>query len=287
MTGLQVEHTHDALAAAEFSGVPGGPSFWQRVRKSPLHDCPVRDEILRQYLAIEADSSVLELGPGSGFTAFCMSRTVRSLTLVDIAQQTIADLQEQLSDQPNVRCVHADTTRPGFAESLNEKFDVAFGLDVFEYVPEPVACLRNLTASLREGGRLFLTFPNFAPPAGDGVTYFSELSELEAALRAAGLSDWRIFTVKLNPYAQRIYQVFHEWPLSIYRKLRGGQNGQPQVYEATWAFQNRGKLRRYRAVMHFYWEIIIGLLRLGGAPFTARPVTDGILNRQLVLIGRR
>ena len=37
--------------------------------KAPLHDFPIRDEILYQYLPLARDMDVLEVGPGSGVTA--------------------------------------------------------------------------------------------------------------------------------------------------------------------------------------------------------------------------
>lgn len=283
MTDIQVDDKAVKTARVRSAG----PSFWERVRRSPLHDYPVRDRILEQYAGLEPGSAVLELGPGSGYTAFRLSSRMDKIAVVDIARHTIADLEEQLGPLVNVRCIHADTAQPGFASRLGEQFDVVYALDVFEYVPRPAACAANLVAALRPGGLLFLTFPNFAPPEGDGVTHFSDPGDLDQLLHDAGLREWKVFSVRLNRYAQAIFRAFHEFPLSLYRRLRSGQKGLPQTYEATWAFQNRTKLRRYRALLHFYWEIMDLLLAFGGPAFVPRPMTDGILSKQLVVVGRK
>src|SRR5258708_36464084 len=79
---------------------------WQRpafrpsdIFKAPLHDFPIRDEILYQYLPLSPDMDVLEVGPGSGVTAFRVARRLRSLTLLDIAAANIAHLRGTLGDQ--------------------------------------------------------------------------------------------------------------------------------------------------------------------------------------------
>jgi SAM-dependent methyltransferase len=291
MTDIQVENRplepFVSGQRGKGAGAVGGPSFWRRVWKSPLHDYPVRDRILKQYLRLAPRSSVLELGPGSGFTAFCMSCRMQNVTLVDIASHTIEDLREQLGSLGNVYCIHGDTTQPGFGDDLAGRFDVAYGMDVFEFIPKPAECVKNLVKTLRPGGQLFLTFPNFGPPKCHGVTYFYEREDLDRILRDAGLREWSVFSVRLNSYAQRIFGIFHEWPLSIYRKLRTEPKGVPQTYEATWAFANRGRLRRYRGLLHLYWEFIDLLIALGGPAFVLRSTTDGIISRQLVIVGRK
>ena len=62
------------------------PGFrWADVLASPLHDFPIRDEILFQCMPPAPGSDVLEVGPGAGFTAFRLARRVGHITLVDVA----------------------------------------------------------------------------------------------------------------------------------------------------------------------------------------------------------
>lgn len=261
------------------------PSFrWSDLWKAPLHDLPIRDEILYQFLPLSPDMDVLEIGPGSGFTAFRLARQVRKLTLVDVAEPTVAELQRQLRELSNVQFFCADLSHPALAERLRQEFDTVFGLDVFEYVVNPGVCLRNLAEVLRPGGTLLLTYPNVPPPVGDGVTYFPRLAELERLLEKAGFRDWIVFAIRLRPFAAGTYGLLHETPLALYRRFRSGSSGtRPQTYEATWAFQNRERMLPFKVLLHVWWAVLEGAIRLGGNPFQAEPATDGILGRQLVI----
>jgi len=257
-------------------------------RDAPLHDFPIRDEILFQYLAILPGTDVLEVGPGPGFTAFTLAPQLKQMTLVDVAPLAVEELRQTLGHLPNIRLVSADIAASDLVEQLGAKFDFAFGLDMFEYVKDPGACLTNLASVLRCGGQLLLTFPNVPPPAGDGVTWFTDLAELEGLLRDAGFGRWRIFSVYPRWFPATVYAVMHEWPLQIYRRFRAwDKRARPQVYEATWAFQNRRRIGRFKAVVHLYWALLGWVMRLGGDVFAAEPVDEQPLGRQLVVRATR
>jgi SAM-dependent methyltransferase len=261
------------------------PSFrLSDIWKAPLNDFPIRDEILYQYLPLSTGMDVLEIGPGSGFTAFRLARQLRSLTLLDVAAQSLAVVRKQLGPLANVRCVCADPTRPGLAAELKQEFDAAFALDVFEYLVDPATCLRNLAQVLRPNGELFLTYPNVPPPAGDGVTYFSHASNLADLLLQTGFRHSEIFAVRRRPFPQWVYMAVHEHPLHVYRWLRNGNpNGHPQTYEASWVFNHLEKLQRYKVPLHLFWLLLARVMRLGGDVFAPEHVSDGILGRQLVI----
>ncbi len=53
------------------------PSRLSDIWKSPLTDLPIRDELLFQYLPLSPSMDVLEVGPGTGFTAFRLARSLR------------------------------------------------------------------------------------------------------------------------------------------------------------------------------------------------------------------
>jgi SAM-dependent methyltransferase len=277
-----------ASGTVSFATRRGRPPFrWADVFKAPLHDYPIRDEILFQHLAFEPSSRILEVGPGSGFTAFRLAPHVRHITLLDVSKRAIDELRHELHDTPNLDFVCADITAPALASRLQRRFDTAFALDMFEYVQDPAACLRNLAAVLRPGGQLLLTFPNVPPPLGDGVTWFTDLSDLERMVAAAGFGRWEIFAVRPGRFAATVYGALHEWPLRAYRRLRARHTQtRPQIYEATWAFQHRGRLARAKGGLHVYWALIDAALQLGGNVFVAEPVREP-LGRQLVIRATR
>ncbi len=276
--------TQDHLADAKQR-----PSFrWSDIWKAPLHDFPIRDEILYQYLPLSNAMDILEVGPGSGYTAYRLAGKVRHLTLLEVAPDVVNELRFHLGSVFNLSCVCADIAKPGLAEKLGRDFDAVLGLDVFEYIVDPGMCLRNLAAVLRPGGHLLLTYPNLPPPAGDGVTYFSTLGELEELLLEAGFRHWEIFSVRLRPHAATVYGLLHEWPLRLYRAMRrGGRGARPQTYDATWAFQHRQNLLGFKVPLHLFWVLVAAGLRLGGEVFKDEPIQEGILGRQLVIRARR
>ena len=261
------------------------PSFrWSDIWRAPLHDFPIRDEILYQYLPLSAGMDVLEIGPGSGFTAFRLARQVRSLTLVDVAVEVVTDLDRQLSFLNNVSTVCADVSQPGLAKRLDWRFDAAYALDVFEYLKNPGICLSNLAEVIRPGGSLLISYPNVPPPEGDGVTFFSNVAALDGLIKNAGFCRWETFAVRLRPWAAKTYRGLHEWPLRSYRWLHHQErDGQPQTYEATWAFRHRRKLLPYKIPLHFLWATLDLTIKAGGGVFGVEPIVESILGRQLVI----
>lgn len=258
---------------------------WSDLGNAPMHDFPVRDEILYQYLPMTPEMNILEIGPGSGFTAFCLSPRVRQLTLMDVAEEPIQDLKRKLEPLGNVRFAQGDAGAANFRSPEGHKFDLVFGLDVFEYVKDARTCLANLASVLRPGGQLFLTYPNSGTGVGDGVNYFARGEDIEELLSFAGFRCWRVFAVRPTRYSAFVYKVMHEWPLHLYRKLRRANvESLPQTYEATWAFRFGRKLERYKVLLHGYWAILAAILRLGGDFFVAEPVSSNdIVGKQLVI----
>ena len=264
---------------------PSPPFSPDDLFSAPLHDFPIRDEILYAYFSLSPEMDILEIGPGSGFTAFRLARQVRSVTLVDVAEECLAELRNSSRQSANIHYVCADISQPGLAEKVGRRFDGVYGLDVFEYVLDPVTCLRNLAEVLKPGAELLLSYPNLPPPVGDGVNYFSRRAELESLLKKAGFQRWDVFSVRLGTYARFIYLPLHEWPLRLYRHLRGGNRGNlPQTYERTWAFRQRRKMNRYRLPLNSFWLLLERAMRAGGNVFRAEPVADDV--RGLVLVVR-
>jgi SAM-dependent methyltransferase len=265
------------------------PSFrWSDIWKAPLHDFPIRDEILYQYLPLSSDMEVLEIGPGSGFTAFRVSRRVRNLILVDVTAANVDQLWQRLKQVRNVRVVQGDVCAPGLAQAVGAEFDAIVGLEVFEYLEDPKSCLKNLARLLRPGGRLLLEFPNYPPPKNPGVTCFRTRGELGNLLRAAGFEKWEMYALRLKPYAHFLFRQFHERALRAYRRWRN-RNGleRAMTYENTWAFKNEGRLEPYRYLLHLAWAFLMAGTRLGGDCFERRLLGEEILNHDILLLARR
>jgi SAM-dependent methyltransferase len=287
-------NTVRSAAAAQAGSLPWRmerrqlPSFrFSDLWNAPIHDFPIRDEILYQCLILSKTMSVLEIGPGSGFTAFRMSREVHDSTLVDLSEQSIGQLEQKLKALGNLSFVAADICNPNLAERVGRKFDVAFALAVFDVVPDPAACLKNLSATLKPGGRLLLQFPNYPPPKGRAPRWFVHRSEIDQMLCEADFDSWEVFALKLSPLSAFIFEYFHETPIRLLRRLRRPvRNADPTKYETTWAYQRRQRLQPMKFWMHSLWSFLLGIVHLEGECFRLNPLRDDVLSNNLLILAK-
>src|SRR5882762_2890297 len=94
------------------------PSFvWTLRGAAPVHDFPIRDEILFQFTPPISGGKYLEIGAGSGYTAYCLARQADHLTIADYAEVTLADLRGKLGAIPNIGFAQADLSKPNLARS--------------------------------------------------------------------------------------------------------------------------------------------------------------------------
>jgi SAM-dependent methyltransferase len=270
-------------------GIDRRPSFrWSDIWKAPLHDLPIRDEILYQYLSLTGEMEVLEIGPGTGFTAFRLSRQVKYLALLDIAQGTIERLKASLAGLPNIGFFCADACAPGLCERIGRRFDAAYALEVFEYVPDPGQCLANMAGLLRQGGTLLLNWPNYCTSRTKGVSHIRTMAELEGLLRQAGFASWEVYALRLRPHARVLFRELHERPLRLYRRLRGHPDAQSaQTFDQTWTYQSGRRLEPYRYFLHAVWMLLFAGFRLGGDCFERVAIKDGNLDGNLLVLARR
>jgi SAM-dependent methyltransferase len=268
---------------------PLRPGFrWADISQAPLHDLPMRDEIIFQYLPLSSDMSVLEVGPGVGFTAFRLAPKVRQMTLLDVTPESISQLRRNLADVPNVQTVCADACSPNLPALFAGPFDVVISLDMFEYlVGEPGACLKNFASVLAPGGRLLLQWPNYPVHVTKAATYIRTRPELDEIVGRAGFKRWTVHALRLRPYANLLYRELHERPLALYRRLRSHHGvDSPQTFDQTWTFQRGRQLERYKWLIHLAWVGLLSAMRLGGDCFECHPVNDG-LDGNLLLIAQR
>ncbi len=230
----------------------------------------------------------LEIGPGSGIAAHWLAPWLGRLTLVECSAPATEFLRRQLAHRTNVDFVTDDLSRPGWSERWQARwraqgraqenwgFDWIYALDVFEYVRDPGQALRNLAAVLR--GELFLSFPNQAPPRGDGVTWFERRSEFEALLRQSGLRS-EIQILRPRFWMRTLYALGHELPLRLLRA--GRRQTQAQRYDETWAWRQAQQIGFGKWGLHAAWSTLDLLLRMGGTGWEAQPAPEALLGYQV------
>ena len=97
----------------------------------------------------------------------------------------------ELQHLENAEFVCADLAKPDVPDLIAKRFDVVYGLDVFEYVPNPEVCLQNLARILQPGGMMLLSYPNVPPPRGDGVTWFEQKQDARRAAQRCWIRPLR------------------------------------------------------------------------------------------------
>jgi SAM-dependent methyltransferase len=276
---------------ARSANARGSSSISSRVSdlwRAPLTDLPVRDELIRQYIPLSPEMEVLEIGPGSGFPAYRMARVVASLTLLEVAAGNAAILQQRFAAVPNVEVVLGDLCGKGLGEKRPCTYDAAIAVEVFEYLSDPCTALHNLAAMLRPGGLFFMQFPNYENRALP--TFYRTRHALEVQLRAAGFASWKIYSLRLSPWSQRLFHWLHELPLHLYRARQRSQKQRPQCpqrYDETWAFRHSGRLEAFKLPINLYWAAIMILMRLGGDVFRRIECGDEILGKNLFVVANR
>jgi len=255
---------------------------------APLSDLPIRDELIYQYLPTSHAMELLEIGPGTGFTAFYLSRMVKNMTIVDVAPENISRLGRVLGSIRNVNLVCADLCTPGLATNLKRQFDIVEVIEVFEFLPDPAIALQNMGAVLRPGGQLFLQFPNYKPPRSHGVTYFERWADLRSLLQAAGFKNCEVYSLHLRPFADFSFRNMHERPLNFYRRIRRRERpSRPQTFDNVWTFRHGTRLQKYRCPIHMIWLMLMGACRLGGDCFMRTRLSEDIMDRNLLVIAQR
>lgn len=159
---------------------------------APLSDLPIRDEVIDQYIPLSPQMELLEVGPGCGFETFRLARSVKQLTVLDVAAGNIARLKKIFAARKNVSLVCADVCCPNLGSEIATRFDAIVAIEVFEYLADPAAALSNLAQMLRPGGALYLQFPNY--PGRPGTYFCSARAESKtfggSRLRALGVAHF-------------------------------------------------------------------------------------------------
>ncbi len=122
---------------------------WQRFPWSALRD---RETAAIRRLLGRLDSlDVLDLGCGAGFhTRLLLDLGARHVTAVDLSPAMLAELPGE-----SVTPVQADAETVAF----DTPFPVIVSAGLLEFVPDPVAVLKNARRGVSPGGRLILLVP--------------------------------------------------------------------------------------------------------------------------------
>ncbi|MBM9616861.1 methyltransferase domain-containing protein [Desulfobulbus rhabdoformis] len=120
------------------------------------HDQAVRRGSVLEIMQPQTGEKFLEVGCGGGFYAYEVARCVGPtgrMCAIDYSADQIATAERNCVDMEWVEC------RVGEASELpyeNDTFDTVYGIQVFEYIEQLDAALREVRRVLRPGGRCFI-----------------------------------------------------------------------------------------------------------------------------------
>ena len=117
---------------------------------------------------------VLDFGCGAGWQAIALARTGAAAVVgIDTNLRTLATARAlALSENVENRVSFAPTLTP----ETRGTFDVVISQNAFEHFDDPEGVLRTMTAALRPGGRILITFgPPWFAPSGSHMHFFTRL----------------------------------------------------------------------------------------------------------------
>ncbi len=125
------------------------------------HDMVVRRTSMMDVLNLRSGENVLEFGCGGGFYAYEAAQFVGStgrVSAVDISEDQVSAARERCKEFEYVDFQVANIQNMPFNDN---QFDVAFGVQVLEYVSEPDQAISEVRRVLRTGGRIAILSTNW------------------------------------------------------------------------------------------------------------------------------
>lgn len=158
-------------------------------------------ELILSNINLSKDDSVIEIGLGTGFETFVLSKRTREVVGIDISEPLIEFLNKSLR-LDNAMFYAMDATKEPPGEFL-DAFDKCLCLDVLEHVEDPKGLLSFIQKILKQGGVLGMTFPINRV---HGRNYFTK-EDIYELFRGIDLSaDIRI--VKQNRFGSLISKIY-------------------------------------------------------------------------------
>ena len=120
------------------------------------------NKILFKNIKIRKKQSVLDIGCGSGFTSYQLSKLVGingNVKAVDISRPLLDLFNKKYGYRKNLSCVRKDLQKTCFESNLYDHAISRFGVMFFEY---PLQAFTNIYKSLKSNGSLtFVCWTNF------------------------------------------------------------------------------------------------------------------------------
>jgi len=150
----------------------------------------MRDEAL-EWLAIQPDDRVLDVGCGTGFATEGLLRYTDDVHGLDQSRHQMEKAFEKFGTHDRVRFYRGDAERLPFA---NDSFDVIWSSGSIEYWPNPVAALKEFRRVVKPGHRVLVVGPDYPNSSlfqhlADAIMLFYDEEEAQRMFEEAGFVD--------------------------------------------------------------------------------------------------
>ncbi|NKE37498.1 methyltransferase domain-containing protein [Natronococcus sp. JC468] len=153
----------------------------------------MRGEAL-ELLELEPDSTVLDVGCGTGFATEGLLEHVDEVYALDQSEHQLEQAYAKFGKRaPPVQFHRGDAERLPFA---TDTFDVVWSSGSIEYWPNPILALREFRRVLKPGGQVLVVGPNYpdnpiAQRLADAMMLFYDEYEADRMFKQAGFEDVR------------------------------------------------------------------------------------------------
>lgn len=240
------------------------PEARDLLKRLPIYDLPVGFLLACDGLEFHPEDAVVEIGVGMGYAAAALAPSVSEFVGIDVARGTVELLARLFSSEPSISFYHYDACDERLGDDLAGRFTIAFSFDTLEHVSDPGRFFSNLNRILRPGGRSLVGFPNEPFGHRHGITSFSSLQELEAALRPSSWSKVRVQTMHFGAWAKLVRALLYRLPKNGWRSLvRKPKIDKPQTLDETLAFRRMSNPRPFYPLVKTYIDCLARLMGWG------------------------
>ena len=106
------------------------------------------------------NKKVIDVGCGTGYFAYQVAKKGGNVLGIDYSEEAIKIAKERYQ-HPNLVYKKIDVSK-----KIIEKFDVVVSIGTLEHMDNPFLMLKKLKKSLKQGGKIIITSPNWLNPRG-------------------------------------------------------------------------------------------------------------------------
>ena len=255
------------------------PRIEHRLRYVPYPptSLPIRDLFVLENIPFDKETSVMEIGVGSGETCARLAMDCEKVVGMDASDAGIHKIEYLKQRHENLDLICADATSDA---DIGVQFDVVVSCDTLEHVADPKKFFEFVVRHLKPGGTAHILFPNELPGCRHGITGFGEIGRLKAEAgnpSAAGKpergGEVEVFRVEVSCWVRFVILVSYGW-LRWVRRLFGRRSGacKPQCFDETNFFRHAELWTKLAPLINLYWLVMLRMCKVGGNVSRVRPV---------------